>query len=258
MKSNVIILILFFIFNSNSLFSQEAFDINWKRELGYIGGSIGVGLTGYYLLSIAEPITLDEYINLDGNTINRFDRIALRYDDSRFSELSDYVANGSAVLPLLVYASKFGDKEWLESSIMYFDLLTLNAGLVTIAKYSFNRHRPYLFELEKTRADFGITDSASFYSGHTSFAASNSFFAAALFQRAYPASRAIPYVYGIAATVPAITGYLRVRSGVHYPSDVIVGYAVGAAVAFAVIKIHARDDIELRAGGEGAGIVWTF
>lgn len=258
MKSNVIILLLFFTITSSSLSSQEAFNINWKKEWTYIGAGIGSGIAGYYLLSQATPITNEEYLALDASQINRFDRIALSYNNGTTAKWSDYLSNGSSILPLLVYASKIRDKEWLESSIMYADVLMLNTGLVTISKYAIGRHRPFLYDEGKTKTSFGISDSASFYSGHTSFAASNSFFAAAIFQRAYPDSPAVPYVYGIAATIPAVTGYLRVRSGVHFPSDVIIGYAAGAAVAFAVIQVHKKDDIALTASASTLGLTYTF
>ena len=258
MNSNVIILLLFFTINSFSLSSQDAYDINWNKEWKYIGTGVGTGLLGLYLLNQASPISREEYLSLDPSQINRFDRIAVSLESGISAKLSDYFANGSAVLPLLVYSTKFRDKEWIESAIMYADVVMINAGLVTISKYAIGRHRPYLYDSGKKRTSFGVSDSAAFYSGHTSFASSNSFFAAAIFQRAYPNSPAIPYVYGVAASVPLVTGYLRVRSGVHFPSDVIVGYAAGAAVAFAVIQVHKKDDIELTAGSNGIGLTWTF
>ena len=41
-----------------------------------------------------------------------------------------------------------------------------------------------------------------------------------------------------AATIPAAMGVLRVRSGRHFPTDVITGYAVGALLGWAVPYIH--------------------
>ncbi len=244
--------------NGFSVYSQEAFNINWKKEWAYMGAGVGTCLVGYYLLDAAEPATMEAYLNLDGSKINGFDRIALNYNSAPASEWSDYLSNGSSILPLLVYISKVRDKKWLESSIMYFDVLTLNTGLVTISKYAVGRHRPFLYDDEKARTSFGVSDSASFYSGHTSFASSNCFFAAAIFQRAYPDSPAVPYVYGIAATIPAITGFLRVRAGSHFPSDVIVGYAAGAAVAYSVIQVHKKDHLDLQITNNGIGLSWTF
>ena len=260
MKSNVIILLLFFIMIVNSSADcQEAYEINWKNEWKYMSAGVGSNVLGWYLFQQTEPLTYEEYSVLDGSKINRFDRIALDFNSLQSDELSDYFSNGSAILPLLVYASKIRDKEWLQSSIMYFDVLTLNTGLVTMFKYGVGRHRPYLYQQNRpVGSSFGRADSASFYSGHTSFASSNSFFAAGIFHRAYPESPAVPYVYGVAAAIPAVTGYLRVRGGAHFPSDVIVGYAAGAAVAFSVLYVHKRDDLEIGMTADGVGLVWRF
>lgn len=259
MKSNVIILILFFtLIGSHSIFSQKAYDINWNNEWKYMSAGIASNIAGYYLLQKFEPISYEEYLNLDGSKINSLDRIALSFNSGSSAEWSDYLSNYSSVLPLLVYASKIRNKEWLESSIMYFDVLTLNTGLVTMFKYGVGRHRPYLYSKGREPNSFGKSDSAAFYSGHTSFASSNCFFAAAIFHKAYPESIAVPYVYGIAATIPAVTGYLRVRGGAHFPTDVITGYFAGAAVAFSVIYVHKRDDLEMGMTEDGVGIVWTF
>jgi len=51
-------------------------------------------------------------------------------------------------------------------------------------------------------------------------------------------SRWKPIVWTAAATIPAITGYLRVRGGRHFPTDVIGGYIVGAAVGCLVPHLH--------------------
>lgn len=244
---------------SDSLFCQEAYKINWKNEWKYMSVGVGSNLAAYYFYNKAETISYDQYLALDESKVNRFDRIAFSYNSAKADSWSDYLSNGSSILPVLVYISKVRDKKWLESSIMYFDVLTLNTGLVTMFKYGVGRHRPFLYQAGRQPGSrFSKTDSASFYSGHTSFASSNCFFAAALFHKAYPQSPAVPYVYGIAATLPAVTGYLRVRGGAHFPSDVITGYFAGAAVAFAVIQVHKRDDIQLTSSENGVGLVWKF
>ena len=70
--------------------------------------------------------------------------------------------------------------------------------------------------------------------------AANTFFAAKVFSDYYPDSKWKPVVWTAAATIPAITGYLRVKGGRHFTTDVITGYAVGAAVGYLVPHFHKK------------------
>ena len=54
----------------------------------------------------------------------------------------------------------------------------------------------------------------------------------------YPDSKAKPIIWTSAALIPAITGYLRVKAGRHFTSDVLVGFLVGAAVGWVIPELH--------------------
>ena len=41
-----------------------------------------------------------------------------------------------------------------------------------------------------------------------------------------------------AIILPAVVGYLRVRAGRHFPTDVIAGYAIGGAIGYLVPFLH--------------------
>ena len=115
----------------------------------------------------------------------------------------------------------------------------LNAGLTLLTKYTVRRIRPFNYDPETSvEKKMSTNAQASFFSGHTSMTATNSFFAAKVFSDYYPDSQCKSLVWAIAATLPAITGYLRVRGGRHYPTDVITGYAVGAAVGYLIPHWH--------------------
>ena len=47
-------------------------------------------------------------------------------------------------------------------------------------------------------------------------------------------------VWSVAAGIPAITAYLRVESGQHFPTDVLAGYAVGAFTGWIVPHLHKK------------------
>lgn len=89
-------------------------------------------------------------------------------------------------------------------------------GLNTAVKYSVRRPRPELDELPPLTP---VVSELSFPSAH----ATTSFAAAAAYSRAVPF--ASPLLYGAAAMFALSRPYL----GVHYPSDVLAGAALGTA-----------------------------
>lgn len=100
--------------------------------------------------------------------------------------------------------------------------MAVSAGTTLLLKYSIDRPRP--FETYSFIVKLSDAGSPSFPSGHTSNA----------FATATSLSLAIPKWY---VTAPALlwasaVGYSRMHLGVHYPSDVLVGAAIGAGSAF--------------------------
>lgn len=256
-RKSVFIAILCLCFSIS--WSQDAFDIKWKEEWLHLGsGLVGNGI-GLLLQAHTPGMTYDQNQEILKNKINNFDRKATTYQSLKIANISDILFYSSVALPVIVYGLKIKNVEWRESSIMFGEVLLYNAALTNIAKYSIRRPRPHVYLNPLFPGEeHNYSARASFYSGHTSFAASNSFFGAALFHRAYPDSDLIPVVYGFAAVLPAAVGIARVRSGNHFPTDVIAGYIMGATTAYLVIQSHKRKNIEIGAGVSGLAIMWKF
>ena len=96
------------------------------------------------------------------------------------------------------------------------------AGLLNwLLKLSFGRVRPEAF------FDYPLPPSASFPSGHALYAASV-FGGLAVLLSARLKHRALRIgVWVVLGSLVLIVGFSRVYLGVHYPSDVLAGYAVG-------------------------------
>lgn len=229
------LLLLFF----QASFAQSPYRLSWQKESLVLGtGGALMGL-GEYLGNRTPLFTPDEILTLDPNDINGFDRLATEFSSDDAHQLSNYFWWGSHALPLVFLAGNDTRGDAAMIGLLYFETTLATAGLTQSFKSIFRRPRPFVFdpdaEPEKKQSR---NAKASFVSGHTSMAASNSFFVARVFADFYPDSKWKPLVWTAAAAIPAVTGYLRVRAGRHYPTDALAGYALGASMGYLVPYFH--------------------
>lgn len=130
----------------------------------------------------------------------------------------------------IVLAVVFLRKRWRRGALLVVVTMA-GAGLLdTLLKLTFRRSRPAAF------FDYPLPASHSFPSGHAFFAASFFGGVAVLVSGRVrnPLLRALIWI--VAAALILLVGLSRVYLGVHYPSDVLAGYAAAtvwvAAVAF--------------------------
>jgi undecaprenyl-diphosphatase len=112
----------------------------------------------------------------------------------------------------------------------------------TLTKLGFDRPRPDLVP-HATRVY-----TASFPSGHAMMAAVTYLTLGALLARAQPLLRLKLYLIGLAATLTALVGISRIYLGVHWPTDVLAGWTLGAAWALGcwaiALWLQARGRVE--------------
>lgn len=106
-------------------------------------------------------------------------------------------------------------------------VVTVGGGqLLSVAlKQGFGRPRPELVPHET------YVYTSSFPSGHAMLSAVTYLTIAALVARLVPGRRMKAFVIACAMTVTLLTGVSRVYLGVHWPTDVIAGWAIGASWA---------------------------
>jgi membrane-associated phospholipid phosphatase len=90
---------------------------------------------------------------------------------------------------------------------------------------------------ERTRVEM----KRSFFSGHTTVGTAAGIFLATVYDAYRPGTTAARLLWDGGAAIGLTSGALRILSGMHFPSDVAVGFIVGAAVGYAVPQLHERQ-----------------
>ena len=225
------------------------YTINFRNELPYFATGIGLLGSGLILKSNNEKegFALNEVNQLNANNVNSFDRGAIFNNSSSARTISDYLLLGSLVFPAYFLTNHHTRKDFSPLLIMGLEVLIINNSLTINAKYLFNRTRPSAYNTgfsddARTSKDSRI----SFFSGHTSQVAGFSVFAAKVMTDYHPnMKKGIKIgVWSFALALPAVTGFLRVKGGKHFNTDVITGYAVGSIVGFLVPHLHKKKKLD--------------
>jgi membrane-associated PAP2 superfamily phosphatase len=129
--------------------------------------------------------------------------------------------------------------------VLYTETMAITGALFTMTTGNIYRSRPYVYNTtlsESMRKDKNAQ--RAFFAGHTAATAAATFFTAKVFQDFNPDSKAVPYVWVAAASVPALVGYLRYKAGMHFLSDNLLGYAIGAGAGILVPQLHKSKKLQ--------------
>lgn len=224
---------------------ESPYDISFKKDWPFVLTGTALAATGYFVFENDQvtPFDSSQLAALNRFDVNAFDRSATYNRSKAALNASDALLIGSVVvLPSLFFLHHHTRQEVGGLFLMTYEAFSINYGLTSIVKSAVNRTRPYAYNPE----DYSYEERRdresrfSFFSGHTSATASLSFLWAKVMTDYHP-HMAKGYKIGIwsfAALIPATTGYLRVKAGKHYPTDVITGYAVGAITGWLIPEMH--------------------
>jgi hypothetical protein len=128
-----------------------------------------------------------------------------------------------------IYALVQKDEPLLKDAIYIGTSVIEAVGITYAMKYSIDRQRPYE-KYPGLITPIEAEDSPSFPSGHT----------AAAFSLATSLSIKYPkwYVIAPSAVWACGVGFARINQGVHYPSDVLTGAAIGVGCAFVNVYVN--------------------
>jgi membrane-associated phospholipid phosphatase len=239
------------------------------------GSTIVAGLTlekiGVAWISDKATITAGELDNLDRHDITPIDSWALHFDpaqrDYYGNTLSTELASIGAFLPAFTMLDGSIRHDWLDILLMYMQTqaITNNFYLYSPFGATFqNRFRPIVYYTDVSLADRTTSNNRnSLYSGHVSSVAAGSFFTAKVFCDYHPELGNNKYlVYGAAAIPPLVMSYFRLRALEHFPTDMLVGFGVGAFFGIIIPELHRVQDKNLSfsmySTSEATGVSMTW
>lgn len=219
---------------------RSPYSTSFKKDAPITGGAVGLTALGVYLIQNKKDLTTAELLNKRKKDVIFFDRGSAGYYSEKANDDSYIPFYGSFAMPIVMgLINKKERNKFGQIMVLYTQTLAITSSMFTITAGAINRSRPLVYG---TEADTSLRKAGksqrSFYAGHTAANAAATFFAARVFQDFYPNSKAKPYVWIVAATVPAITGYLRYKAGYHFLSDNILGYVLGAGTGILIPKMH--------------------
>lgn len=163
-------------------------------------------------IQLWDERTILRIISRRGDPLTRFMKVMSSMGDGYFWGL----------LAFLFYAAADVSLPWLYTGITAF---SIELVCYKIIKQSTTRRRP--FKMNPSIQNLVIPqDEYSFPSGHTAAAT----VAALLF------STALPLLFPLFLTLAVLIGLSRIYLGVHYPTDVLMGFALGS-ISFSAASI---------------------
>jgi len=239
-----------------------------SRDAGLLPAGLGLSLLGYHFTQRLDSLTAADIAPLRPDDINAFDRPAARYWSPSWGDASDWTLSallGGAVVASFVPPVREGRwRNTVTLGTMFAESYLLVAGVTYTTKALAGRNRPFVYNtnfsvderLALSDADPQVARQ-SFFSGHSAMAFATATLMSQLFTDVYGRSTTSDVLWVSSLSVASVTAYARVKAGMHYPSDVLVGAAVGTAIGLVVPRLHragAPPPFEVRAGPGGVTV----
>jgi hypothetical protein len=246
LRKKIVLFILLFLSSTGYLaesHGQTGYRLSWSKELLLNGSGLTLAVLGKYLNQELVPLTQDEVYNLSPIDVNKFDRSASYHYSKSATRSSDVLVGLSVILPASLLVQKKIRNDWETVSVMYMETLLFSNFIPMISKGRIKRIRPYVYN-DEVPLEEKLDKNAlkSFYSGHTTNAFASAVFISTVYSRYYPESSYKPFIWTSSLSLASLVGYLRYLGGKHFPSDILMGAAVGTVIGFIVPYIHRLNE----------------
>ncbi len=226
--------------------SSAPYEMDAQREIVLSAAGSSLLLAGHAIGNGQKPLSIVDIEALDPTEINPFDRPATHQWSPDAATASDILTWSLLASPLIFAASELEAGNTPTLAVMYVETLLIKNGVVQVLKGITNRTRPLAYNHDPGVSDvekLNVSTRRSFPSGHTANAFAAAVFLGATYSKLHPDSRARTWVWIGSLTAAGTVGFLRYRSGRHFPSDVAAGAAIGSTIGYLVPKLHETNAV---------------
>jgi membrane-associated phospholipid phosphatase len=225
--------------------AQSPYRLSWKTD-GPIMGATGIlGVTMFAADRHLPGLTVEEANALSPADVNAFDRPATKNYAPRASDMSSVLGYTLYFAPLVLLLDGEVRDDVTTFGAMYLEMAAFAIVIPQIAKNTVDRPRPLAYNPEAPMSERTDPDARqAMFSGHTTFAFASAVFLSTVYSDYFPGSSWTPYIWAGSLSAAAAVGILRVTSGKHFPTDVIIAAIVGSGIGYLIPLVH-------RAGNRG-------
>jgi len=216
---------------------------------------LGGGMASSYFLmgETAAPACAPR---CDPSTVNAFDRPFAGLYSRSWQTVGDVATASTLVIVPLSLIFDEGPRNGLRDVLVVGEAVLMTSGLEAIVNYAVKRPRPRLYgdEAPLDERDDGNAG-RSFFSGHVGNCVAAT--TATMITLRHLGHMKLSWaVFAVGAGGAALVGVARVAAGSHFPSDVLVGAAVGTSFGIALPALHAAHvRVTPLADSAGRGLV---
>lgn len=254
--------------------TASPYTVTFKKDVPVIAAGLGLTALGYYLIGQKDSLTNAQLAAKNKNNLPFFDRGNAGYYSTKADNASYIPFQLSFGLPVAIALLNKNERHDIGRVLtLYLETMAVTGAMFTMATGTVYRSRPYVYRSGPYVPAINADDSRrrdndsqrSFYAGHTAATAAATFFAAKVFQDYNPDSKLKPVIWVVAAATPALVGYLRYKAGMHFLSDNLLGYALGAGAGILIPQWHKNKNSknmtivpEAGKGYKGLAVTYKF
>ncbi|WP_165929599.1 phosphatase PAP2 family protein [Pseudocnuella soli] len=228
--------------SANQAREGEVYKIKAKLDIPLTAALTAWTLYGFTQAYDKETTPLAEIQRVNRNDLPRFDRWATKYYNEDAAKTSDLLFYGSMPLPFLLLADKEIRRDFGKITLLYLQAMSVTGTLYTGATTFVDRYRPYVYQYATGGVSEGDAREGnaknSFFAGHVALVGTATFFTAKVYADYHPGSKWNKWMFTGAGLATATTAYLRHRGGRHFPSDIVLGTAVGVLSGILIPHWH--------------------
>ncbi len=202
---------------------------------------------GFKAMDKHAYLSAEGALALNPETLNSWDKPVAYYDPANFEKAqatSDVLLTVFVASPSLLLLDKKIRKDLDDFLCVFLSAHAADNVLYFSSVAAVRRPRPLTYNPEVPLSEkTGDNKTNSFFSGHVTWTATSSFLIAKMYSDYHHINgwKRVALYTG-ASVPPALVGYYRMQAGKHFTTDVITGFAIGAACGILAPELHRKKD----------------